>query len=55
MSKRYLDYIREKNRLMKAICAQCKKEYKDSQLDLIAVKERLFYACPDCVEQLNNG
>jgi hypothetical protein len=53
MSKRYSDYIREKNRLMKSICAHCKKEYKDKELELTAVGERLFFACPNCIEQLS--
>jgi len=53
MSKQYSDYIREKNKRMKSICAQCKKEYKDKELDIIAIGERIFFACPECIEQLS--
>jgi hypothetical protein len=38
---------------IKSICAQCKKEYKDKELQIIAIKERIFFACPDCIEQLS--
>lgn len=53
MSKQYSDYIREKNKRMKSICAQCKKEYKDKELEIIAINERIFFACEACIKQLS--
>jgi hypothetical protein len=38
---------------IKSICAQCKKEYKDKELDIIAIGERIFFACTECIEQLS--
>jgi hypothetical protein len=53
LSKQYLDYIRGKNNKMKSICAQCKKEYKDKELEIMAIKERIFFACEACIKQLS--
>jgi hypothetical protein len=38
---------------IKSICAQCRKEYKDSQLELISIKDKQFFACEACIKQLS--
>jgi hypothetical protein len=38
---------------IKSICAQCKKEYIDKELDIIAIGERIFFACEACIKQLS--